>query len=350
MDVGTVLTGGSLAPYNGSIVTGSTPGANVTYDVNNCVTSAWIKVEDMSWLFKNTIPNSAVACTGGTWTIAGNQQKYDSGGGVGFVKQTLSSGATPTYITLLDFNAESDQTIANVSAVDPYDTVTVSGPGIVTYGNQTTPGLVVMAPNLGQPSWEHVPITDNYYNGSQAIVSCAAIASNNVPYGVGKWVAPSPSTPCFNADLVSGSDLTFKFYIGGTSGTLLATYMSRIYVTPSAVSVPASWYPTITGLNPTSASSFTANVTKSLTINWTLPFGSTFQGAYVELQDINNTIVVGEGFSAAPTATSGTKSFTPTGNAVIGGPQVNGGTGNQFSSVEVYVKIGGVYTSAKNFF
>ena len=346
--VGSVITGGSLAPYAGGAISGSTPGSNVTYDVNNCVTSAWVKILDVSWLFIDTITNSAVTCTGGTWTIAGNQQQYQTGESITFQKQTLSSGAAPTYLNLLEFSTQSNQTTANVSAVNPYDTVTVSGPGLVTYGNQTTPAPVIMAPNLIQPSWGQNPITDGYYNGMGAIVSCAAIAGNSVPYGVGKWVSPISSTPCFNSDLVAGSDLTYKFYSGGTGGTLLKTYMSRIYVTPSAVSVPTSWYPTITSLNPASAASFTANVTRPLTVNWALPSGAIFIGGDVELQDSNNAnILPNGGFSGAPTATSATVSITPTGNAVVGG---TGGTGNQFSAVGVYVTIGGITIGARNFF
>lgn len=348
--IGQSFTGGTLAPYAGGAILGSTLGANVIYDVNNCATEVWVMLWGQGVLLKDTIPtaNPPGTCTGGTWTIAGNQQQYAAELSLEFVKQTLSAGAAPSYVTTLGFWTKSSQTIANSNAVNPYDTVTVSSPGLVTYGHQTTPTPVVMAPDLTKPSWTQNPISDRYYNGMGAIVSCAAIASNSVPYGVGKWVLPTASTPCFNSDLVAGSDLTFKFYIGGTSGTLLETYMSRIYLTPSAASVPTSWYPTITSLNPASAASFTANVTSTLTINWTLPTGAIFLGGGVELQNISNANILPNGsFGGASNATSATVSVTPTGNAVVGG---TGGTGNQFSAVHVSVTVGGITLGATNFF
>jgi hypothetical protein len=352
--VGAVITGGSLSPYSGAPFTGTTPGVNVSYDANNCVTSVWVQFSNNNFLFKDVIPstNTSSICTGGAWTLAGDQLPYASGAYIGFVKELVSSTASPNYYANLGFNTRSNQTTNNSSAINPYNVVWIGGAGLVSYGDQTTEVGVYLTPPQNT-SWSQNPVLntttglqDQYYNGRSAIQSCAAIASGVVPYGVGKQVPASSATACFNSSLTAGTDLTFQYYncTSATNCTLLETNMTRIYVSPEAVNVPASWYPTIISLNPPKASSFLANVATPMTVNWTLPIGAQFAGGDVELQDSGNDNY-DTNINGGATATSASFSIVAPFNAVIGGTN-SGGTGNQYSNVEIDVTVGGLHLAA----
>lgn len=316
--VGSKFVSGGLAPYPGRPLTGATPGTDVvTYDANNCVTSIWTNyglngiVQD-SILLKNAIPagNAAGVCSGGTWTIAGNQRNYTSRITSQFMK--LNPGTTITYKTGFAFKTEVAETISNLNpTLQPkYTNVTISGPGITTMSNTSgTNGTVNLIP-AAYPLHSYNLIDDPVYGsqsanpyypgkleGDNQLRDCSQLTLGVVDSNWGK--TPTTATPCLNmAAVVVGGDYTIKFYNGAT---LLETDMQRLDVAP--VSIPTSWFPTITSVTPAGSAMTTAGGT--VTANWTMPTGASANAVFLNINDKNISTLMNVQSLVSPTATSG---------------------------------------------
>lgn len=346
---GFILSGGGVAPYSGAQFTGSAPGPAITYDANNCVTAIWVYISSDSNTeeLTDTIPssNAAGVCTGGTWLFAGNGDTYNSELTPGFGKSVsaLVNGTT-TYSASLQLYTDPTQTTGNPSpTVAPYIFAAVTGPGITTVGaaTSTTPSLVLLAappvptPPAVLPSGNAIAdattgTSDPYYGGGDQLKSCAAIlASANSNY--------TSSTPCLNNSAVAGSDYTIGFYTLNSSlqPVLLAQQMQRVNVSITSTVIPTSYYPTLTNITPSSASSIAAGAATTVTTTWTLPAGAVDDSQGVTLLS-NGTEIFGYENNLSPTATSNSISVpsltvAPTSGSVhvgiiIGGLSVGAGT------------------------
>ncbi len=296
LPLGETVTGGAIAPYSSAPFTGATPAPNATFDAGNCVTSVWVHIANHgvnlgSGMQAGTIKlidtgYNPTTCLGGTWTIAGNQRNYKSI----VVAESWSGGA----VSKSGFHMRIDNTSTAASSrqPNPYTAAVISGPGLVAYGSGA-PISVTLLP--GDPHIRaQVYIQDPYYAASTAnpyyaadgstgitgdflLLSCAWIASHPT-----RWGAATPTTPCFNANMVAGSDYTVSFYNGAT---LVETHMERLQSTPPA-SVPANWFATITGVSPAGSTSPT-----SVTVNWTKPTGSYSNEVILNMNDASGTTV-----------------------------------------------------------
>ena len=360
--VGSKFVSGGLAAYPGRPLTGgaTTPGTDVvTYDGNNCVTSIWSNyglngiVQD-SILLKNAIPgsNAAGVCTGGTWTIAGNQRNYTSRITSQFMKLN-NFGATPIYRHGFNLNTMVDETAPSSSSFPQtkYTRVTISGPGITTMGDPSgSNGTVTLIPAtssvkqnnlIDDPVYGSTYTNNPYYpgalEGDNQLRDCTQLTIGVVDQN---WLAPpTASTPCLNmAAVVVGGDYTIKFYNGAT---LLETDMQRLTVAP--VSVPQEWFPTITSVTPAGPSMTSAGAT--VTANWTMPTGSVATALFLNVNDPLISTLMNVQASMSPTATSGSVTV-PTLPAATGGGHTGlpGLDGNGISSAYALVvtAIGGV--------
>ncbi|NOT98442.1 MAG: hypothetical protein HOO97_05045, partial [Sideroxydans sp.] len=321
--VGTKFVSGGLAPYSGAPYTGVSPGASVVFDANNCVTSMWVYfgvnglVRD-TVLLKNSIPGTNVAgvCTGGTWTLAGNQRAYTSR--VTSIFMRFNFGAQTMSKTGFQLETSSAETTSNTSTpvAVPYASVTFSGPGITTLGNPNGSNGTVTLIGAYTPSIHtNNTIDDPYYGstsnfnpyypgqleGSNTLRDCAQMSTtqNN-----GGWnVTPTNSTPCLNmAAVVAGGDYTIKFYSGlNATGTLLETDMQRLDVAPT--SIPSSWFSTINSVTPAGGSMTAAGGT--VTASWTLANGAVSNYLSLNINDINISTLMNAGIMIAPSATAG---------------------------------------------
>jgi len=358
MPIGVIFNSGGLAPYSGApLGVATTPSVNVTYDANNCVTSLWSYfgangVVRGTVLLKNAIPvgNAAGICTGGTWTIAGNQRTYSSVITSQFMRSDFT--ATPTYSSGFHLETLSSQTTSNTvtPVAVPYATVTISGPGITTLGAPTgTNGTVILVgsyhPNLQDTNY----INDPYYgsgspgnpyyagaiSGSNDLQDCAQLTNGQI--GSGTFAAASLSTPCLNmAAVVPGSDYTVKFY--DAANTLLETDMERLEVAPT--SIPTSWFPTITSVTPVSSTIPSAGGV--VTASWTMPAGATTCTFGVNLNDQNySKLRYLQPTLLASTSTSTTLTI-PALPAAAGGSN-NGLPGTNRSMAFLVTIVGGVF-------
>lgn len=352
--VGSKFVSGGLAAYPGRPLTGASPGSDiVTYDANNCVTSMWTNygvngvIQD-SILLKNAIPgtNAAGVCTGGTWTIAGNQRLYTSRITSQFIK--LNFGTTPTYRNGFALNTSVDETISNPNPTlqTKYTSVTISGPGITTMGSPTgTNGTITLVP-AAYPLHSHNLINDPVYGslasnpyypgkleGSNQLQDCSQLTIGVVDQNWGQ--APTSATPCLNmAAVVVGGDYTIKFYNGTT---LLETDMQRLDVAP--VSVPTSWFPTVNSVTPAGTAMTSAG--GNVTVNWSMPAGASANAVFLNINDKNISTLMNAQALVGATATTGTVSVPPLPAAVSansnGLPDVN------TSYAFVITAVGGAY-------
>jgi PASTA domain len=344
---GFMITGGGVAPYSGAHFTGTAPGPAITYDANNCVTAIWVYNSGgaNTQQLTDTIPasNAAGVCTGGTWLFAGDGHTYESELSPTFSRS--QSAGTFTYKTAFGLSTDPTQTLGNLppsSTLTPYEFVAIAGPGITTIGaaGATTPSLVLLlAPPVPTPPAvlpEANGIVDadgtiDPYYGANApgLQSCAAILGGaNTSY--------TSATPCFNGNALAGSDYTIGFYTLNSSfqPVLLSQQMQRLNISITAVAVPISYYPTITGVTPASTS-IAAGTATTVTTTWTLPLGATSDSQGVDLYN-GSTHLFGNENELAPTATSNgimvpSLQLTPTTgsahlNTVIGGLNVSTGT------------------------
>jgi PASTA domain len=348
---GFIITGGGVGPYSGAQFTGSAPGPAVTYDANNCVTAIWVYISSQpnTAELTDTIPssNAAGVCTGGLWRFAGNGDTYNSELTPGFGKSVsaLVNGTT-SYSSSLQLYTDTSQTTGNpASTVTPYIFASVYGPGITTVGaaTATTPSFVLLA----APPVPTAPAVlasgnaiadaatgtnDPYYGGGDQLQSCAAIlAGSNTNY--------TSSTPCFNGSAVAGSDYTIGFYTLNSSlqPVLLSQQMQRVNISLTGTAIPTSYYPTITGVTPSTSASIAAGTPTTVTTTWTLPAGAVDDSQGVSLLN-NGTPIFNYENNLSPTATSNSISVpsltvAPTSgsvhvNTIIGGLSV--GTGVPF--------------------
>jgi PASTA domain len=284
--IGFTITGGGVAPYSSAQYTGTLPGPAITYDANNCVTSIWVYVSDSNVTDQlvDTIPttNAAGTCTGGTWLFAGNGRTYASQLSAAFSQvQTQLSATGTTYIIGVKLSTQSNQTPDNPAATAPYTYVGIGGPGLTTVGlyqgGQADVGYVLLVaatvpaapviPNVNNAIWNNTTYqADPYYAGSTILLSCASIvASGSTVYSSG--------TPCYDSNLVAGSDYGIGFYDAGFN--LLASEEQRVNISPATTVVPTSYYPTITGVSPASVAAIaTGSTATSVTVTSTAPAGS----------------------------------------------------------------------------
>jgi hypothetical protein len=287
--VGFIVAGGGVAPYSGAQYVGpagTPPGPAITYDVNGCVTSIWVYTSASNTTIQlvDTIPatNAAGTCTGGTWLWAGNGRTYHSALNPSFNQvQTQLSVTGGTYTSGLSLNTLSNQTPDNPAATAPYTYVAIAGPGLTTVGahqagQADSDFIVLVAPpvppapaivNVSNPILNTANFKiDPYYAGSAFLQSCAAIlASGSSAY--------NSTTPCFDANLVAGSDYSIGFL--DVTFNLLALEEQRVNISPAATVVPASYYPTITGISPAGVTGIAVGSTAtSVTVTTTAPAGS----------------------------------------------------------------------------
>jgi hypothetical protein len=329
--VGFTLTGGGVAPYSGaqySAPVGTPAGPAITYDANNCVTSIWVYVSQsyVTQQLVDTIPttNAAGTCTGGTWRSAGNGRTYSSEIFATFNQaQTQLSATGATYVMGLKLSTQSNQTPDNSAATAPYTYVAVGGAGITTVGTyqaaQADVGyvLLVAAPvppapaivNINNVIWNNTTSQpDPYYAGSSLLQSCAAILAS----GSGAY---SSGTPCYDANLVAGSDLGMAFYDAGFN--LLALEEQRVNISPATSVVPTSFYPTITGVSPASVTAIaTGSVTTSVTVTSTAPAGSAAGTVTLSYSVTNVGNIYSSSTSVTPTTTPLTTPFSVSGLSV----------------------------------
>jgi hypothetical protein len=300
--IGFTISGGGVAPYSGAQYTGpagTLPGPAVTYDANNCVTSIWVYVStsNVTVQLVDTIPttNAAGTCTGGTWLFAGDGRTYASELGAAFSQvQTQLSATGATYIIGVKLSTQSNQTPDNPAATAPYTYAGIVGPGLTTVGlyqgGQADQGYVLLVaatvpappviPNVRNAIFNNTTYqADTYYAGSTILLSCAAIvATGSTGYNSG--------TPCYDSNLVAGSDYGIGFYDAGFN--LLAIEEQRINISPATTVVPTSYYPTITGVSPASVAAIaTGSTATSVTVTSTAPAGSS-DGAVSLLYSITN--------------------------------------------------------------
>ena len=353
--VGVTITGGGIAPYSYAPIPGPVgsgkAGPAVTYDANNCVSTIWVyfNLGPNPWELTDTVPagNSAGVCTGGKWLAAGDGRLYNSELYVSFARGTTHLGGTPAYKTNFRFSTESSQTTSNPNAAQlgytAYTYVVIGGPGITSIGaTQGVSGATTGYYYLGAPPPVTAPAVlqsenaifnsqtftvDEYYGGGDALQTCAAILASGSSYY-------NNGTPCYNAGVVAGSDYGIAFYDG--SFNLLAAQPARLTVTPAAVTVPTSYYPTITSITPAQASSIGAGAAATIVTAWTLPAGGTDDAQGASLSAGDTTLFQFEN-NLDPTATTNSISVpalteAPTSggvhiNIIIAGLTVSASTG-----------------------
>jgi hypothetical protein len=348
--VGFTVTGGGVAPYSGAQYTGSIgtlAGPAITYDANNCVTSIWVYLSNSNNTYQlaDTIPatNAAGTCSGGTWLFAGNGRTYSSELVAAFNQvQTQLSATGATYTTGLKLSTLSNQTPDNPAATAPYTYAVVGGPGITTVGAQqagqadTAYVLLVAASvpaapaivNTSNAIWNNTTFQlDPYYAGSSVLQSCAAIlASGSSAYSSG--------TPCYDANLVAGSDYGIGFYDAGFN--LLALEEQRLNISPATTVVPRSYYPTITGVSPANVTSIPAgSATTSVTVTSTAPAGSYTGTVTLDYSVTNVGNIYANSVSVTPTTTPTITPFSVSGLSVA--------PTNGFAGTDDY--IGGLHVS-----
>jgi hypothetical protein len=330
--VGFSVAGGAVAPYSGAQYTGpigTLAGPAITYDANNCVTSIWVysNVSNVTTQqLVDTIPatNAAGTCTGGTWLYAGDGRTYSSALTATFQQvQTQLSAAGATYTTGLSLHTLSNQTPDNSAATAPYTYVAIGGAGFTTVGaqqgGQADTGYVLLvapplppAPAIVSPNnaiWNNTLFQlDPYYAGSAVLQSCAAIlASGSKAYSSG--------TPCYDANLVAGSDYGIAFYDAGFN--LLALEEQRVNISPATTMVPTSYYPTITGVSPASATSIPAgSTTTTVTVTSTAPAGSIGGAVSLNYSVTNVGVIYANTMDVTPSTTPITTAFSVSGLSV----------------------------------
>jgi len=333
---GFTISGGAPAPYSAAPFTGSGPGPAVTYDANNCVTSVWVYANTSGQFFNfvDTIPstNAPGVCTGGTWLWAGNGRTYQSEIYPKFDKFQGTIGGTPTYVTSFYINTKASDTDSNPSQTAPYHTVFIYGPGLtnVSAPNATAPGWAALRPapppitNIEQTQNELLGISepdgtptgpngavDPYYAGNDALQSCQAIL-NGTGLGYGAY---TPNTPCYNSAVAAGSDYVVTFYYNGNQ--VGGAQQVRFPISLTGVTLPTSYYPTITSVTPASTAIPLAG--GIVTTTWTLPLGATddSQGIYLGGGAAGTLFQLEQ--NLAPTVLTHTISVSALSSAVVGG-------------------------------
>jgi hypothetical protein len=359
MPIGNPLGGGALAPYSGA--PGVSPGtsfvpttiANVTYDGNNCVTSLWTTItkagsrEAMVKMMK-TPPDAG--CTGGTWTMAGNQRNYSALIEPRYSKSFTYTGNTAgatSYSVTLKLGTDSQQTAgyatANAGASTKYGSVKITGPGFATVGSpNATSGSVILVAQTTPPGGalqESNSINDPYYGtaitGSHNLRTCAYATAN------AGYAAATNATPCMNSSAVGGGDYEITFYSGydGATGPLETVYQ-RLASSPDTATVPTTWYPTITSSTITAANlgGFVLGSTTPSTTTWTLPAGSVTYYHTINILDAGGALRFAKLNELSPTVRTDTISVvipgtgnSPTKGAIMVGSIVGG------LKVEAYV-------------
>lgn len=360
--VGTTFFSGGLAPYSGGpLGAAATAGPNITYDANGCVTSFWAYfgmagMVRETVLMKATIPgtNAPGVCTGGTWSIAGNQRNYTSRVTSLFFKQ---DGATLTYNTGFRLETASAETTSNNTATRvavPYTSVEITGPGITTMAapngtNGTVTLIGTYTPNfsisntINDPFYGATSTSNPYYpgktRGEASLFNCAQMT---IGVAGGWWnIAPTGATPCLNmVAVVAGGDYTITFK--DANGAILEKDMQRLDFAPT--SVPTSWYPTITNVTPAGATLTAAGGME--TIAWTMPTGAFANAIELNVQDTNGSFLMSARPRVRETATSATVTVpalpavpTPNPNGLTGLPGAN------MSYAVVITSIGGVFVT-----
>ncbi len=320
---GTVLIAGSQAPYSGAAwgAGATAPAPSVTYDANNCVTSLSVYFGSNGlvagiWQYNKTITNP-VGCAG-SWKAAGDQAQYYAELVPIFTKFTGGTGAT--YTSGFHLNTGADDT---VRAVGAYANVTISGPGLTTKANYLAKGTgvavtvpVTLVPPAGFTAAKvgqgiQNRINDPYYFSS-ILDDCALL----------KATATS-ATPCYDSTAaVAGSDYVVRF--NSAAAVVLETQQHRLTTSLAVSSVPASWYPTITGVTPAQASAIPVNTATTVKTTWTLPAGASPDWSGIFLFD-GTGATIWQFEQPATTATSNTINIPAT-NAVTVAP-VSGMTG-----------------------
>jgi hypothetical protein len=348
--VGYTITGGSVAPYSSAQFTGTIdtlPPPAISYDANNCVTSIWVYVSDSTVADQlvDTIPttNAAGTCTGGTWLFAGNGRTYASALNPVFTQvQTELSASGATYAVGLKLSTQSNQTPDNPAATAPYSYVAIGGNGITTVGadqgEQADIGYLLLGPPPVPPAPAILSVVnvilnttttqnDPYYSGSSVLQSCATIlASGSDVYSSG--------TPCYDANLVAGSDYAIVFY--DPDFNLLALEWQRLNISPATTVVPTSYYPTITGVSPASATSIpTGSATTTVTVTSTAPAGSSNRAVSLGYSVVD----LGSIYSDSVNVASGTAPVTTTFSV----PGLSVAPTNGFAGTDDY--IGGLHVS-----
>lgn len=283
LPAGGQIISGAEAPYSGAPWgTATAPAASVTFDANNCVTSLWTYLGSSGLVtgmlkFNKTISNPT-GCAG-TWKNAGNQAQYMVELTPLYTKRT-GTGAT-TYTTGFQLNTKADDT---VRAVGAYATVTITGPGLTNQGNFAAKGTgvattvpVTLVPPAGFTAAKvgqgiQNRINDPYYFSS-VLEDCTALMAS-----------ATATTPCYdNTAAVAGADYVVKF--NSAVPAVLETVQHRLASSLAATSVPANWYPTITGVTPSQASLIPVNTATTLTTTYTLPAGAAPDWGGVWLND-----------------------------------------------------------------
>ena len=314
---GSVVTLSGLAPYSAAPLSTFNgvplaPAANVTYDTNNCVTSMWVNLTYNGLIYENVQLKdtlSGTSCSGGTWKLAGNSRHYRSRITPQLWK--VVQGSSTTYKSGLFLETLSAQTVA--PTVNPYSSVTISGPGITTqtYGLGTyTPVAATLMP-ASTALTTHNTISDPYYGsqsanpypsysggieGSSLIVDCA----NLLVYAM--WgTQSSGNTPClYMPAVVPGSDYIIAFM--GATGGVLEYQQQRLDVAP--YNLPANFYPTITSVTP--AGSTLTSAGGNVSVSWTLPAGAQAVMMNLNMNDTQGSTLKNVQRFVAASATSGT--------------------------------------------
>jgi hypothetical protein len=321
------LGGGALAPYSGApgVSAGTsfvpTTIANVTYDGNNCVTSLWTtitKAGSSETLVKMIDTGMGAGCTGGTWTLAGNQRNYGFLIEPRYFKALTYTGNTAgatTYGVSLKLGTESQQTAgyatANAGGSTKYGSVKITGPGFATVGSpNAASGSIILVAQTTPPGGalqESNSIKDSYYgtaaSGSHNLRTCAYVSNNS------GYAAATNATPCMNSSAVGGGDYEVTFYSGydGATGPLETSYQ-RLGSSPDTATVPTTWYPTIASSTITAANlgSFVLNSTTPSTTTWTLPSGSVTYYHTINMHDSGGVLVFSQLKELSPTVRSDT--------------------------------------------
>ena len=278
LGIGTVLSGGSLAPYTGGAFSGQLPGPSATFDANNCVKTLWV-LNNLNaasgFEVIDTLPagNAPGVCTGGTWTFAGTQRNYGDAFRGRFDRYFSSLGSTSATLVQtfqLGFNA-SESTGNPGASGTPYAYINVTGPGLATIGNPAAAvGTVqIIAPAVPTPPATlplQSAINDPYYGGvnggTSLLSSCTDIVNGSNPNY-------TSATPCFNANVTGGSDYLVQFF--DAAAGFITAQEERINLSLNAVAIPATFYPTITTITPSSSASVPAGTTSTITTTWTSP-------------------------------------------------------------------------------
>lgn len=322
---GAQIIGGAQAPFSGAAwgVGATDADPSVTYDVNDCVTSLSVYFGRGGVLtdivqYKKTfaVPTTPTSCAG-TWTFAGNQDQY-------WVElqpifnRNIDSFGNSTIQVGIQLKTSADDTVEGPApnprpAYGPvYASVTISGPGFTTQGNFAAKGSGIATPvsvKLVPPAGASAAllgqgyqneINDSYYTGTDVLEDCAALKA---------WA--TSTTPCYDSTAaIAGSSYVIQFKSAVL--VVLETVKRRLHVTLAATTVPDSWYPTITSVNPAQASLIPANTATTVTTTWTLHAGAVGTWGDVNLFDnMGNFIWRKE--QGATTATTNSISIPATG-------------------------------------